>query len=759
MSKIGFGFERIGLVALDRPRLFSALLLVFTLVLAFFIPKVNFDGNVTSVIPRSSENLIAFENQKRDFRNFSRDVVLIIRSPRLFTASGLENLRDLQLDLAITEGVSSTVSVFSLPRVDKTSGEIDNFFPEAIESDEEAKKLIEEIVRTIPQASNLVSIEKNAAVILAGLDIGIDTGANEKAFRAFADLEKEVAAFAPEDFDIAYAGLTPIGLSIMETLIDDQVKLTLFGLLLGAVVALAFFRCPASAALCAVPPIFTSVWGIGFFGFMGVPITYMTTILPTLALILAYADGIVLHHHWMKLNRASENTRVAQTENLKAAIKRIGPASALTSFTTALAVFSFSLSSSESLVEFAYMGVVLVSFAFLSVIIALPIFGAVCIRFRLLRLHAYKFDFENLWQSLIQFFSRFPAAIALVAIVAVAGLLVVHTKLEPDYRLTDYLPYDSKTRDAERMANDVFGGRSMVFFLVPTVEEGGLASLRNRERLGEVTQLLESKYEDGRIFSLISVLEDFDARSQARILGYLENAPDEMRRGYQSKDGSQLMISLRVSSGQSIGEGSQLLLELEQYLSSLPYGDQVTITGFPILLATEFTIMINELRTSLLIAALLGICLIGIATRSFFYCAVAAIPNLFPILVMEFLIYLNGGDIDVTEVIALTLAFGIAIDNAVHVINLFEAERSEGKGVHTALSKAILEVGPALLGSTLIICSATLVMLTSGLPILPAIGTLIIAILFIALLTNLIILPANILSYQRVLRLNRLSSE
>jgi len=105
----------------------------------------------------------------------------------------------------------------------------------------------------------------------------------------------------------------------------------------------------------------------------------------------------------------------------------------------------------------------------------------------------------------------------------------------------------------------------------------------------------------------------------------------------------------------------------------------------------------------------------------------------------------------VTEVVALTLAFGIAIDNAVHVINVYNSEKNSGKDVQTALRDAILEVAPALGASTMIICASTAVILTSSLPILSIIGTLIIAILVIALFTNLSILPANILTLSRVL--------
>jgi len=111
-------------------------------------------------------------------------------------------------------------------------------------------------------------------------------------------------------------------------------------------------------------------------------------------------------------------------------------------------------------------------------------------------------------------------------------------------------------------------------------------------------------------------------------------------------------------------------------------------------------------------------------------------------------LYFLGGTINLSEVVALTVAFGIAIDNAVHLMNVFESQRQEGKEVRHALAAALEEGGPALMAGTVIICAAITVTLISSLPIVPVIGRLMIATLIVALLSNLLILPANILTLE-----------
>jgi len=580
MKGLGFGLERIGVAAIRHPLIFSIVLVVVTAIAAAFIPSVKFNGNVTSVVPKQSENYKNFDRQKRDFRDFSRDVAVIIKSPRLNTASGLEDLRFMQLELAITDGISSAVSLFSIPDPDPKTGELRQFFPNQIKD-------------------------------LVALDLGINAGNDAQAFAAFEDLKKSVEASAPKDFEIYYSGLTPIGITILNALINDQVKLTLLGLAFGALIAMIFFRSVVAAFVCAVPPILTAIWSIGIFGLIGIPITYLTTILPTLALVLAYADGIVLYHRWNKLNSSIDTTNQDLSTNLKEAVLKIGPASALTSLTTAFAISSFALSPSEALVEFAWVGVILVIFAFLSVIVGLPVLGIWLMKIGLIKQRKVEDGRDSFGALSLKIYESKPVLISLAALVSVIALFYVHASLKPDYRITDYLPSDSQSLKAEQISNDVFGGRSLIFFSVPVVEDGSMTSQANRARLGEVTDLLGEDFKSSKVFSLHSLWKDYDADTVEKIASKLATAPETTKQGYISKDDTRMLVSLRTPSSQSITETSVLIV--------------------------------------------LGIILIGLATRSFFFAAVAAVPNLFPILLTELIIFMRGGNINVTEVVALTL--------------------------------------------------------------------------------------------------------
>jgi uncharacterized protein len=212
-----------------------------------------------------------------------------------------------------------------------------------------------------------------------------------------------------------------------------------------------------------------------------------------------------------------------------------------------------------------------------------------------------------------------------------------------------------------------------------------------------------------------------------------------------------MLVTVRIPSDQSIAVTLEQIKSLEKGMAALPYGKDVIVTGFDVLMAEEFTGLIQQLRWSLIAAIFMGVVIVGIAARSPVMAVAAITPNLLPILMVELVIWLRGGGINISEVIALTIAFGIAIDNAVHLINIFTAERAKGVSVETAVDRAMTEAGPALVASMVIICVSSLVTLLSVLPMVPIVGGLIIATLVTALVSNLVILPANILALKRFL--------
>lgn len=747
---LGFGLERIGLVALRWPVAFALLIVVVTAVAGWNLRNLRFEGDITAILPEESETYRSYFAQRDDFRDFSRDITVIVQSDRLLTAGGLEDLRSLQLDLSLSDVVSNVVTVFSLPDPDPASGRIANLFPPEIGSDAEARALVERALQRYPQARSLIAPERNTAVMVVTLEAGFLRDDDDRAYSAYDTLRQAVAAASPDDFRFLYTGLTPIGVTVVSALISDQLRLTVIGLLLGVGIAFYIFRSVMAAAICAVPPALTAVWSLGLFGFVGTPITYLSTVLPTLALILAFADGIVLYYRWQTSNAAGSDHEA----NLTEALRRVGPASALTSVTTVLAFLSFSFASGSALKTFSAVGMAVVAIAFMAVITSLPVACLLAARLGLVRAGRVREPaLQGIGGAFVALVEPRPLLLMVGAIIAVIALSVVHGMVRPEYQILDYLPKQAATREAERLANEIIGGRSLVFITMPAAEPGRPLARANLERLAEIEAIATQIYPADRVFSLRTLTARLDGEAAREALAAeFDRAPPTARGNYMSADGRRMVVNVRVPSDQPIAATRAGLDDLRGRLDRLPYAGAIVITGFDVLMAREFTHLIDQLRTSLLIAILLGVVVIGVASRSPVMALAALTPNLLPVFSVEMLVWLKGGTINISEVIALTIAFGIAIDNAVHMINIYRSEVQAGAPTDEALRRTMREVGPALGASSTIICVSALVTLASALPMVPVLGGLMIATLLVAYFSNMAILPANILSLDRLSR-------
>ena len=121
----------------------------------------------------------------------------------------------------------------------------------------------------------------------------------------------------------------------------------------------------------------------------------------------------------------------------------------------------------------------------------------------------------------------------------------------------------------------------------------------------------------------------------------------------------------------------------------------------------------------------------------------SAIPNLFPILGTEAWLWLTGSGLQLTTVIALTIAFGIAVDDTVHFLSHYlQARREEGRDHLDAVKHTMERIGGAIVATTIILCSGTVIVAFSELPQVALFGQLFVSTLAFALLGDLFILPA-----------------
>lgn len=167
------------------------------------------------------------------------------------------------------------------------------------------------------------------------------------------------------------------------------------------------------------------------------------------------------------------------------------------------------------------------------------------------------------------------------------------------------------------------------------------------------------------------------------------------------------------------------------------------IYGLPVVMRYESVAIVNQLRWGLLIACIASVFIIATAFRRLSFLPLLLIPNVLPLLVAGASVHiLNGGALTPAAVLALTIAFGIAVDDTIHFVLRFKQHRDSGSSMDQAPSGALHQSGRPIVVTTLLLCAGMLVTVTSVFEPVRLFGQLLMITFVTALIADLLLLPA-----------------
>ena len=166
-------------------------------------------------------------------------------------------------------------------------------------------------------------------------------------------------------------------------------------------------------------------------------------------------------------------------------------------------------------------------------------------------------------------------------------------------------------------------------------------------------------------------------------------------------------------------------------------------TGLMAMSSQEGSRMIKRLSISFVFAVLLTGMLVAVWFGNWRYGIFAILPNIFPILMVGAFLYLVGWQIEMSSSIALTIAFGIAVDDTIHMLNHLRRDAPFGQPYDQAQARQVFgKVAPVLVTTTAILSFGTLGTQLSDVAAVNYFGALVIAIFILALIAVLVVLPA-----------------
>ena len=160
--------------------------------------------------------------------------------------------------------------------------------------------------------------------------------------------------------------------------------------------------------------------------------------------------------------------------------------------------------------------------------------------------------------------------------------------------------------------------------------------------------------------------------------------------------------------------------------------------------------LIKNLIVSLGLAILLISIFMGYMFKSLRMIFISLIPNLLPLLVTGGIMGYLGIPIKPSTILVFSIAFGISVDDTIHFLAKYRQELiASNWKIRKSVYKAIRETGVSMFYTSIVLFFGFLVFLVSSFGGTKALGGLVSITLLFAMVSNLLLLPALLLSLER----------
>ena len=185
---------------------------------------------------------------------------------------------------------------------------------------------------------------------------------------------------------------------------------------------------------------------------------------------------------------------------------------------------------------------------------------------------------------------------------------------------------------------------------------------------------------------------------------------------------------------------------IEESVESLKV--ESVVTGSGVLYTKGTTYMVKNLFTSLILAIFIIAILMSFLFKSFKMVLVSLFPNLIPLIFTSALMGYFGIAIKPSTILVFSIAFGISIDDTIHFLAKYRQELKT-KSISDAVEISIKETGVSMIYTSIILFFGFSMFTASEFGGTQALGVLVSLTLFVAMLTNLILLPSLLLSLEK----------
>jgi len=749
------------------------LVIALTAFMGYHASKVELSYEFARAIPTDNAKFIAYQDFKSKFGEDGNLLVIGLQTPDLFNEKIFNEYSTLQRTLRKANKVEDIISIPSavnlvkVPETEKLKAQ--NIFRDTILSQVEIDSC-KNVFFSLPFYRGLLYNPQTNSWLM-GVRINKEVMNSKKRNDVVANVVNIVNEFGKKtNLEIYLSGL-PLVRTIMTTRIANEMRwFLLISVILSAVILLLFFRSISAMLLSLSVVIIGVLWSLGTMHLFAYKITLLTALIPPLVVVIGIPNCI----YFLNKYHTAYNDTGEKREALITMVERMGIVTLFCNLTAAIGFAVFAFTKSQVLKEFGVVaGINIISLFFISLILIpvtlsfLPVPKSKHTKYLesarlnrwLDRLETWSLGHRNLIYILT----------TLIVAVSIVGVF----RLQSVGYIVDDLPKTDKLYTDLKFFEKNFKGVMPLEILVDTKKKYGVSrNFGNLIKIDSLSQYIQAMPDIARPLSITEGLKfakqaffegdsnnysmpaEYDLPALAQYLSFkgdssgAKNSFSKLIASFMDSARQEARISVNMA---DVGSKrlpmilDSIQARVSQLFDSTKY--EVELTGTSVTFLEGSRYIIDGLKESIMWAFLLiALCMLYLF-RSFRILVCSLIPNIIPLVITAGVMGWVGIALKPSTVLVFSVALGIAIDVTIRfLVNYKQELPNHNYDSRETVIATIHSTGISIIYTSMVLIAGFIIFCFSGFGGTKALGWLTSLTLVSATITNLVLLPALLIT-------------
>lgn len=747
---------------------------IITGLLASQMKYMRFSFTEANLLPKDHEANIQYNKFLEIFGEEGNLVILGVKDSTIFTPTKFNAWNSLvksfeAIEIDSVKPVEFTVSISDVQQLKadrkKKKFVVEPLFKEAPTTNEKVTKIKKQLFEKLPFYNNILYNDEGTLQTAIYLKKEIVNTPIRRDF--IVDVLKPTIEKFEKDHNInvRISGMPYIRTINSQNIVDEMGIFVLGALLITAIIFFFFFRSFRATFITLLVVAIGVVWAFGFIGWFRYEITVLSALIPPLIIVIGVPNAVFLINKYQQEVKKHGN----QAKSLQRVISKVGNATLMTNITTASGFATFVFVKSQLLREFGILASINIVSIFILALLIIPIIYSFMPLPEQKHLnHLKKRWMGNVvgWMEQMVKKQRITIYITTVIVIILSMIGLFHIRVSGS--LIEDMPKSMQFYKDIKFFEKEFGGIMPLEILIDTKKEKGVMKLSTLKKMEKLNETIESFPELSKPISVTNLVKYSKqayyngnpkyyqlptGQEKAYIFSYTKNSDSNsgMLNNFVDKTGRYARITTFMK---DIGTDKMDIIQerlnvvIKKYFPESKFN--VSMTGKALVFLKGTNYLIKNLVLSLSLAIVLISIFMAWMFRSPQMILISLIPNMLPLLITAGLMGAFDIPIKPSTILVFSIAFGISVDDTIHFLAKYRQELlANNWKIKPAVYSALKETGVSMFYTSIVLFFGFLVFTISSFGGTIALGGLVSVTLLLAMVSNLLLLPALLISFEK----------